>query len=142
MKTTKFEVVFEEKCLVFTMLKTSRFTYSSLFSSPVFDKKRMERKTQELLSQSSYLNTLYSLNIDSKNFMGKVRDMLTGVCSWAKKFLKPEPHISDDLVDFKLGSEPNVESDVRLAIADVVDIEENVLCPSLGLKGERGRDLM
>ena len=68
--------------------------------------------------------------------------MLTGVCSWAKKFLKPEPHISDDLVDFKLGSEPDVESDVRLAIADVVDIEENVLCPSLGLKGERGRDLM
>ena len=91
---------------------------------------------QEILTQSSYLNLLYALNIDSSSFMEKAREMLTRICSWAKRYLKDAPQPSDDVIDFNFESEANVESEARLALPSVADIEENILCPSLGLKGK------
>ena len=91
---------------------------------------------QELLSKINYLDLLYSLDIEMSSVMEKAKEMLARVCSWAKKILKDAPESSDDLIDFRLGSEPVVEPDVRLSLKNVADIEENILCPSLGLKGK------
>ena len=67
--------------------------------------------------------------------MEKARDMLVSLCSWAKKYLENKPHSTTERADIALGSEPDAESDVRLSVASIADIEENIICPSLGLKG-------
>ena len=107
--------------------------YSLPFS--VYDAKLLEKKASNLLTQYHYLNTLYSLDIDQKTFVTKVKELTSSLSAWAKKFLKEEPQNHDGYVDFKHGNQPHEDSDVRLSVMEVVDIEENVLCPSLGIKG-------
>ncbi|XP_065062529.1 DNA replication ATP-dependent helicase/nuclease DNA2-like isoform X2 [Rhopilema esculentum] len=96
----------------------------------------LERRSSQLLSQYDNLNTIYSLGIDYRSFMEKVRELCSAMSRWARKFLKAEPCPSDDIIDFKRGSEAAPESDARLSVSNIVDIEENILCPSLGLKGK------
>ena len=102
--------------------------------SLVFDKRKAEKKSKELLAQNNYLNTLYSLDIVTDEFLHRSGEMLVGLCEWAKKYFKESPQASDDLIDFKVGSS-DPEQEARIALTSVIDIEENILCPSLGLKG-------
>ena len=106
------------------------FTVYLDFSLPV-----LERRSSQLLSQYDNLNAIYSLGIDYRTFMEKVRELCSAMSRWARKFLKAEPCPSDEVIDFKRGSEAAPVSDARLSVSEIVDIEENILCPSLGLKG-------
>ena len=67
--------------------------------------------------------------------MEKAREMLTSLCNWAKKYLKDAPHSTDGKMDITLGRESDTGSDMGLSISSIADIEENIICPSLGLKG-------
>jgi len=110
--------------------------FDFVIKEKVVEKKVAEKKLRELLSQNSYLNLLYSLDIDTNNLMEKAREMLTSLCNWAKKYLKDAPHSTDGKMDITLGRESDTESDMGLSISSIADIEENIICPSLGLKGK------
>eukprot|EP00794_Sanderia_malayensis_P004887 gene4887-5527_t len=102
----------------------------------VFSVVELKRKASKLLENYDNLNTLYSLGASEVEFMEKVDEYATLLSKWGKKFLKDTPQTSDEIVDFKLGSSVNSDDVTRLSITEVVDIEENILCPSLGLKGK------
>ncbi len=67
--------------------------------------------------------------------MENVREYISLLSKWGLKFLKDTPQDTDAIVDFKLGSDVNSDDVTQLSISNIVDIEENIICPSLGLKG-------
>ena len=95
-----------------------------------------EKKTKQLLEQHGYLNAMYCCGITEVYVMNKIKEFVPALTVWAKKFLRQSPDEKDGMIDFRFGAMPDADGSVSLAVSDVVDIEENILCPSLGLKGK------
>ena len=78
-----------------------------------------------------YLESLYAINADETEMLTKMREYFSPINDWSRQFLgSPYGHE----MDFKIEGSKD-EAPTTVHIDKIIDIEENIWSPLLGLKG-------
>ena len=78
------------------------------------------------------LESLYILESQEDEILSRIKEYLKPIHEWFNMFIHND---QGSEMEFKVGSETHNDDKVKLAVKEIVDIEENIWSPSYGLKG-------
>ncbi|XP_047126178.1 DNA replication ATP-dependent helicase/nuclease DNA2 isoform X2 [Hydra vulgaris] len=112
------------------------FTHNLLewaLQNNLFSKFELEKQAQKMLCSTKFIELLYSLDIDEKKILLKLEEYYSSISDWQTSLLNP----SGKEIYFKTGQEFQSSNDNAFVhINRIIDIEENIWAPRLGLKGK------
>ncbi|XP_048060691.1 DNA replication ATP-dependent helicase/nuclease DNA2 isoform X2 [Megalobrama amblycephala] len=104
-----------------------------------FSPERIQTFASEALRSPNYLGQMYSLKLTQADMRQEVEEYLPSLSEWAKHYLHTSPQAGQKQLTLKLPSDGALskqDASCSLTVTDFVDIEENIWCPSFGLKGK------
>ena len=108
------------------------FTICLISQFLVFSEKELEKQAKKMLCSPKYIELLYSIDKDETQMLSNMQEYFSSIADWKNSFLNP----SGKEIYFKTGQEYQSENNSAFVhIQRVIDIEENIWAPCLGLKG-------
>ncbi|XP_077093322.1 DNA replication ATP-dependent helicase/nuclease DNA2 isoform X2 [Siphateles boraxobius] len=104
-----------------------------------FSPERIQTFASDALRSPNYLGQMYSLKLTQADMRQEVEEYLPSLSEWAKHYLHTSPQAGQKQLTLKLPSDGALskqDATCSITVTDFVDIEENIWCPSFGLKGK------
>ncbi|XDV50215.1 hypothetical protein PO909_019314 [Leuciscus waleckii] len=104
-----------------------------------FSPERIQTFASDALRSPNYLGQMYSLKLTQADMRQEVEEYLPSLSEWAKHYLHTSPQAGQKQLTLKLPSDGALskqDATCSMTVTDFVDIEENIWCPSFGLKGK------